>query len=136
MAAGAQPHHLVQSPGPQVGRQIVYDSIGNIVTDARYSQWHVFENVPFPKHIEIHRRAKSTGATIDVVKMDINKGLSDDKFVLTQPKDYAQVIGRKPQEPTRDGRLVLEKPQTPSDAQPAQRDADGRTRPSSWPWSG
>ena len=33
----------------RLARQIVYDSIGNIVTDARYSQWHVFENVAVPQ---------------------------------------------------------------------------------------
>jgi hypothetical protein len=82
----------------RLARQIVYDSVGNIVTDARYSQWHAFENVQFPKHIEIHRPREEYGATIDVVKMDINKGVSDDKFVLTQPEGTTlKVIGRKPE---------------------------------------
>jgi outer membrane lipoprotein-sorting protein len=80
----------------RLARQIIYDSIGNIVTDARYSQWHVFDNVAFPKHVEIQRPREEYGATIDVVKMDINKGVSDDKFVLTQPEGTAlKVIGRK-----------------------------------------
>ena len=82
----------------RLARQIIYDPAGNIVTDARYSQWHAFDNVPFPKHIEIHRPHEEYGATIDVVKMDINKGVSDDKFVLTQPEGTAlKVIGRKPE---------------------------------------
>jgi len=42
--------------------------------------------VPFPKHIEINRPRDEYGVVIDVVKMDINKGVSDDKFVLEQPE--------------------------------------------------
>jgi outer membrane lipoprotein-sorting protein len=82
----------------RLARQIIYDSSGNIVNDARYSQWHVFDNVAFPKHIEIQLPQEGYGATIDVVKMDINKGVSDDKFVLTQPEGTTlKVIGRKPE---------------------------------------
>lgn len=82
----------------RMARQLIYDSAGNIVTDARYSQWHAFDNVAFPKHIEIHRPREEYGATIDIVKMDINKGVSDDKFVLPQPEGtILKVIGQKPQ---------------------------------------
>ena len=70
----------------RMSRQLIYDADGNILTDARYTQWHAFDNVPFPKHLEIHRPREEYGATIDIVKMDINKGVPDDKFVLTQPE--------------------------------------------------
>jgi outer membrane lipoprotein-sorting protein len=70
----------------QLARQIIFDDTGNILTDARYSQWHAYDNVPFPKHIEINRPRDEYGVVLDIVKMDINKGLSDDKFVLTQPE--------------------------------------------------
>ena len=70
----------------RMARQLVYDASGNILTDARYAQWHSFDNVPFPKHIEIHRPREEYGATIDIVKMDINKGVPDERFVLTQPE--------------------------------------------------
>jgi hypothetical protein len=81
-----------------MARQLIYDAAGNILTDARYSGWHAFDNVAFPKHIEIHRPHEEYGATIDIVKMDINKGVSDDKFVLTQPEGTVlKVIGQKPQ---------------------------------------
>jgi outer membrane lipoprotein-sorting protein len=80
----------------QISRQLIYDGVGNIVTDARYSQWHAFDNVPFPKHIEIHRPREEYGATIDIIKMDINKGVSDDKVVLTRPEGTVlKVIGQK-----------------------------------------
>jgi outer membrane lipoprotein-sorting protein len=70
----------------EISREIIFDAQGNILTDARYSQWHGYDNVPFPKHVEINRPRDEYGVVIDVVKMDINKGVSDDKFVLPQPE--------------------------------------------------
>jgi len=79
----------------QLARQLIFDSDGNILTDARYSQWRPYDNVPFPKHIEINRPRDEYGVVIDIVKMDINKGVSDDKFVLPQPEGTTlKVIGQ------------------------------------------
>jgi outer membrane lipoprotein-sorting protein len=69
----------------QIERQLVFDASGNILTDARYSDWRPYDNVRFPKHIEINRPQDEYGVVLDVVKMDINKGVTDDKFVLEQP---------------------------------------------------
>jgi outer membrane lipoprotein-sorting protein len=81
----------------QMARQLIFDQDGNILTDARYSQWHAYDNVPFPKHIEINRPRDEYGVVIDIVKMDINKGVTDDKFVLPQPEGTTlQVVGQPP----------------------------------------
>lgn len=78
----------------RLSRQLIFDTDGNILTDARYSEWKAYDNVPFPKHIEINRPRDEYAVVIDVVKMDINKGVSDDKFVLDQPEGTRlQVIG-------------------------------------------
>jgi outer membrane lipoprotein-sorting protein len=69
----------------RLARQILFDKAGNILTDARYSEWRQFDGLPFPKHIEINRPQDEYGVVLDVVKMDINKGVPDDKFVLNQP---------------------------------------------------
>jgi outer membrane lipoprotein-sorting protein len=69
----------------QLARQLILDEKGNIVADARYSQWRPYDNIPFPKRIDINRPKDEYGVVIDIVKMDINKGVSDDKFVLNQP---------------------------------------------------
>jgi outer membrane lipoprotein-sorting protein len=69
----------------QISRQLIFDENGNILTDARYSDWRAYDNVPFPKHIEINRPRDEYGVVIDVVKMDINKGVASDKFQLSQP---------------------------------------------------
>jgi outer membrane lipoprotein-sorting protein len=77
-----------------LARQLIYDAEGNILTDARYSEWRAWDNVRFPKHIEINRPRDEYGVVIDIVKMDINKGVSDDKFVLNQPEgSVRQVVG-------------------------------------------
>jgi outer membrane lipoprotein-sorting protein len=84
----------------QMARQLIFDENGNILTDARYSQWHPYDNVPFPKHIEINRPRDEYGMIIDIVKMDINKGVSDDKLVLAQPEGTTlQVLGEAPVTP-------------------------------------
>lgn len=102
--------HVVREPSPgelrltrtiwfsrldlSLARQLILDPDGNILTDARYSQWKEFDNVHFPKHIEINRPRDEYGVVVDVVKMDINKGVSDDKFVLNQPEgSVRQVVG-------------------------------------------
>ena len=79
----------------KLARQIVLDPMGNILTDARYSQWQNFGGVEFPKHIEINRPRDEYAVVLDIVKMDINKGVSDDKFVLNQPEgSIVQTIGQ------------------------------------------
>ena len=70
----------------RLARQITLDPAGNILTDARYTDWRMYDNVPFPKHIEINRPRDEYAVVLDIQKMDINKGVSDDKFVLNQPE--------------------------------------------------
>ena len=80
-----------------IARQLIFDDDGNILTDARYTEWKTYDNVPFPKHIEINRPRDEYAVVIDIVKMDINKGVSQDKFVLEQPEGSTlQVVGQTP----------------------------------------
>ena len=79
----------------QLARQLIFDGSGNILTDARYSEWKPWDNVPFPKHIDFNRPQDAIGVVLDVVKMDINKGVPDDKFILKQPEGTRlQIVGR------------------------------------------
>jgi outer membrane lipoprotein-sorting protein len=78
----------------QLARQMVFDTAGNILTDARYADWRAYDNTPFPKHVEINRPRDEYAVVIDIVKMDINKGITDDKFVLDRPEGSTlQTIG-------------------------------------------
>jgi hypothetical protein len=80
-----------------IARQFIFDEVGNILTDARYTEWQAYDNVPFPKHIEINRPKDEYAVVITVVKMDINKGVSQDKFALAQPEGSTlQVVGKPP----------------------------------------
>jgi outer membrane lipoprotein-sorting protein len=85
----------------QIARQIVFDEEGNILTDARYSRWKPYDNVAFPEHIEINRPRDEYGVVIDIVKMDINRGVTDDKFVLDQPAGTKLQILGQPAPPAR-----------------------------------
>ena len=80
-----------------LARQLIFDTAGNILTDARYTDWRPYDNVAYPRHIEINRPRDEYAVVIDIVKMDINKGVSDDKFVLDQPEGTTlQVVGQAP----------------------------------------
>jgi outer membrane lipoprotein-sorting protein len=83
-----------------LARQIIFDANGNILTDARYSQWHHYDNVPFPKHIEINRPTDEYAVVLDITKMDVNHGVHDDQFVLDQPEgSKLEVVGQPPAKP-------------------------------------
>lgn len=72
-------------------RQLIYDENGNIVTDARYSNYKDYNEVLFPSRIEIIRPQEEYDITLGIVKLDMNQPLSNDKFVLDQPPG-AEVI--------------------------------------------
>jgi hypothetical protein len=79
----------------RLARQITLDPAGDILSDARYSDWRMYDSVPFPKHIEINRPRDEYAVVLDVQKMDINKGVTDDKFVLNQPEgSQLQTVGQ------------------------------------------
>jgi hypothetical protein len=84
----------------EIARQMIFDAAGNILTDARYSEWKTYDKVAFPKHVEINRPQDEYGVVIDIVKMEINKGVTDDKFVLEQPPGTTlRVLGQPPAAP-------------------------------------
>jgi len=83
-----------------LARELVFDPTGNILTDARYSDWQNYDGVPFPKRLEIDRPQDEYAVVLTVVKMDINRGVSADKFVLEQPEgSQFQELGKPPVTP-------------------------------------
>ena len=48
----------------------------------------------FPAHIDINRLKDQYGVALEVVDMQMNPALTDDKFILNQPEgSQLQVIG-------------------------------------------
>jgi len=86
----------------QMFRELIFDESGNILTDARYTDWKRYDDLPFPKHIEINRPRDEYAVVLDLIKMDINKGVGDDQFVLAQPPGTTlQVVGQPPAAPAK-----------------------------------
>lgn len=80
----------------RIVRQKVFDTRGRLLTDARYDKWQSFDGVPFPKHIEINRPKDEYAVVLDMVKMEINRPLKDEQFVLDRPEGVqVQVLGPK-----------------------------------------
>jgi outer membrane lipoprotein-sorting protein len=79
----------------KMARQLIFDANGNILTDARYDDWKEYDGAPFPSKIAINRPRDEYGVVIEVVRMNINEGQTDDKFVLNQPEGTTlQVVGQ------------------------------------------
>ncbi len=66
-------------------RQIVYDKLGNIATDARYEKFQDYSGVNFPTNIQILRPQEEYSIVLTIEKMQVNTALSDDQFALQQP---------------------------------------------------
>lgn len=66
-------------------QQDIYDLSGNIVTQAVYSNYRYFGDIPFPMKIEIKRPQDQYGLVITFTKLTLNQKLDDDQFELKFP---------------------------------------------------
>ena len=66
-------------------RQILYDDKGNVVTNASYGNYKQDKGINFPWQIEISRPQEEYDITLNIVKLELNQPLPDDRFVLEQP---------------------------------------------------
>jgi hypothetical protein len=66
-------------------RQYIYDEQGKLATDARYADYKDFDGVNFASRIEIFRPEEEYDITLNMLKVEINKPLTDDQFALQQP---------------------------------------------------
>ncbi|MGA2004470.1 MAG: hypothetical protein ABSG70_13880 [Terriglobales bacterium] len=63
----------------------IYDQQGNVATDAHYQDYKDFTGTSFPATIEIDRPREGYDMTLHILKLDINRALTDDQFALEQP---------------------------------------------------
>ncbi len=68
-----------------VAREVMLTAAGATQTDARFSQWRQDDGVIFPRRIEIDRPQEEYRLVIQIQKIEINRGLPSDRFVLEQP---------------------------------------------------
>ncbi len=66
-------------------RQRIYDQQGNVVTDVHYQDYKDYTGTTFPSTIEIERPRENYDITLSMIKLEINKALTDDQFALEQP---------------------------------------------------
>lgn len=67
-------------------RQLLYDAQGNVMTNTLYGNYKQDNGVEFPWQIEIARPQEEYDITLNIVKLDLNESLPDDKFILEQPE--------------------------------------------------
>jgi outer membrane lipoprotein-sorting protein len=67
-------------------QQDIYDRSGNVVTQAFYSNYQQFGEIPFPMKIEIKRPQDQYSLTITITKLTVNTKLDDDQFDLKFPE--------------------------------------------------
>ena len=72
-------------------RQYIYDEDGKVATDARYAEYKDYDGTSFASRIEIFRPQEEYDITLNMLKVDINKPLTDEQFTLEQPAG-AEVI--------------------------------------------
>jgi outer membrane lipoprotein-sorting protein len=78
-------------------RQLLYDAEGNVTTNAVYWKYKDDNGIAFPWQIEIARPQEEYDITLNIVKLDLNQSLSDDKFLLEQPAGAEVVHLDKPE---------------------------------------
>ena len=77
-------------------RQLLYDTKGNVTTNALYYNYKNDNGIEFPWQIEIARPQEEYDITLNIVKLDLNQPLPDDKFILEQPPGAEVVHLDKP----------------------------------------
>lgn len=92
-------------------RQMTFDAGGEILTDARYSDWKIVHGVAFPKVIDINRPKDAYGVVMTLEKVEFNKPLENEQFVLEQPKGSELVVlGSKTKAPPAAGTATSSSP--------------------------
>jgi hypothetical protein len=66
-------------------RQRIYDQQGNVATDVHYQDYKDFGGTTFSGTIQIERPRENYDIILTMVKLEINKPLTDDQFTLEQP---------------------------------------------------
>jgi hypothetical protein len=78
-------------------RQFIYNEDAKVATDAHYAEYKDYDGMSFPSRIEIYRPQEEYDITLNMLKVDINKPLTDEQFTLEQPAGAEVVHLDRPQ---------------------------------------
>ena len=67
-------------------QQDIYDENGHVVTQAFYSNYQYFSDIPFPMKIDIKRPQDQYGLAITITRLTVNQKLEDDQFEVKFPE--------------------------------------------------
>jgi hypothetical protein len=68
-----------------ITRLQVYDPIGDVTADVRYTRWDNFGGTRFARQITLTRPSEDYGLSIGINKLTANQPVPADRFVLQQP---------------------------------------------------
>lgn len=68
-------------------QQDIYDTNGQVVTKAHYSNYQYYNNTPYPSNIIIERPRDHYSLTVNITKLTLNGKLDDDQFELKIPEN-------------------------------------------------
>ena len=66
-------------------KQLIYNEDGQVRTEAHYEKYTDYDTVSFPAQVVITRPIEGYDITLSMVKLEINKALTNDQFELEQP---------------------------------------------------
>jgi outer membrane lipoprotein-sorting protein len=66
-------------------RQLIYSEDGQVRTEAHYEKYTEYDGVEFPAQVVINRPVEGYDITLSMVKLEINKQLTNEQFELEQP---------------------------------------------------
>jgi outer membrane lipoprotein-sorting protein len=66
-------------------RQLIYDEDGRVRTEALYEKYTDYDHVWLPAAVQIHRPIEGYDITLNMLKMEVNKSLTNEQFQLDQP---------------------------------------------------
>ena len=73
----------LQPDRPADHRQKIYNEQGILATDVHYGEYKDYDGISFPKQIEIERPQEEYDITLNMVKLELNKPLTDDSLICS-----------------------------------------------------
>jgi hypothetical protein len=91
-------------------RQMIYNEQGSVVTDAHYQTYTNYDGTQFPNTIEIEMPLEDYDITLSIVKLELNRPLTNEQFALEQPAGAEVVhLSQPSSNPSKGGQGLAQK---------------------------